>query len=74
MEPKPFGEFGKVAQDIEKIVEPFENITCINGFDFVPHDVNYFGDLFLHPNDSGFGHYFRSLYEKITIASKGNAL
>ena len=60
-----FGEFCNVKKDIESIVKNYENITCIDGFEFVPQDESYFADLRLHPNDSGFDHYFRNLNEKI---------
>ncbi len=60
-----FGDFFKVKEDIENIVGNFKNITCIDGYDFIPQDENYFADLRLHPNDSGFDHYFRNLFRKI---------
>ena len=65
MAEKKFGPFNKVSEDIEAIVREFKNITCIHGFAFIPQDENYFADLRLHPNDSGFEHYFRQLYEQI---------
>lgn len=65
MEERAFGAFGKVEEDIEAIVKNFKNVTCIHGFDLVPRDENYFGDLRLHPNDSGFDHYFENLCKKI---------
>lgn len=65
VETKAFGEFSRVAEDIENIVISFENIKCIHGFEFVPQDENYFADLRLHPNDSGFDHYFLNLYEQV---------
>lgn len=60
-----FGSFGKVAEDIRAIVENFENITCICGYDFVPHEEKCFGDLRLHPNDEGFEHYAHNLGRQI---------
>ncbi|MBE7053167.1 MAG: SGNH/GDSL hydrolase family protein [Ruminococcaceae bacterium] len=62
---KEFGEFKKIEEDIKDIVKEFDNIKLISGFDFVPHDENYFGDLYLHPNDEGFKHYAENLYHKI---------
>ena len=62
---KKFGSFDKVSEDIENIVKEFENITCIHGFEFVPHDEKYFADLRLHPNDEGFEEYYQSLYREI---------
>lgn len=69
-EPRDFGDFGRVAEDIENIVSNFKNIKCIHGFEFVPQDENYFGDLRLHPNDTGFDHYFQNLYEQMTRRGK----
>ena len=66
MEARAFGEFSRVAEDIENIVSSFKNIKCIHGFEFVPQDENYFADLRLHPNDIGFDHYFQNLYEQVT--------
>lgn len=65
VETKAFGEFSKVAEDIQNIVISFENVKCIHGIGFVPQDENYFADLRLHPNDSGFDHYFLNLYEQV---------
>ena len=62
-----FGEFCKVKEDIQDIVKNFENVTCIDGFEFVPQDENYFADLRLHPNDRGFDHYFQNLNKKIKV-------
>ena len=60
-----FGPFFKVAEDIEAITKEYENITCCHGFDFVPPEEKYFGDLWLHPNDRGFDHYFRKLFGQL---------
>ena len=65
MEERDFGEFCRVAEDIENIVSSFNNVKCIHGFEFVPQDENYFADLWLHPNDIGFDHYFENLYERV---------
>lgn len=70
---RAFGAFSKVAEDIEDCVKDFENITCINGFAFVPEDEKYFADLQLHPNDEGFDHYFRGLYAQIQKYISGEA-
>ena len=60
-----FGSFYNVARDIEEIVEPYENINCIHGINLVPHDEKCFADFRLHPNDEGFDHYFKELYNSI---------
>lgn len=67
MDERKFGDFSKVAEDIEAIVSDFENITCINGFDFVPQDENLFGDLRLHPNDNGFDYYAKRICDRILV-------
>lgn len=55
---------GTFKENFDVINETFgkeENITVISGFDLVPHDKNMFGDLCLHPNEKGFGHYVDNL-------------
>lgn len=65
MEERDFGKFETVEEIIESIVSEFENITLVSGFDLVPHDEMYYGDLRLHPNDNGFDCYSKNLYNKI---------
>ena len=65
---REFGDFKNVEKDIIEAVADIENITVISGFDFVPKDEKYFGDLRLHPNDEGFDHYVENLYGKIKSA------
>ncbi len=60
-----FGPFEKVAALIREVAEPLPNVTVIDGFSFVPGDSKYFADLRLHPNDEGFEHYAKNLYEAI---------
>jgi lysophospholipase L1-like esterase len=60
-----FGEFRKVEEDIKDIVKELNNVTLISGFSFVPEDEDFYADLRLHPNDTGFEHYFKNLYNKI---------
>lgn len=62
---KLFGNFENVGKYIEDIVKYISNITYIDGFDLIPHNPKMFGDLSLHPNDEGFGHYAKELYDKI---------
>lgn len=62
---RKFGDFMNVERDIIEITKKIGNITVISGFDFVPKDEKYFADARLHPNDEGFEHYFKNLYEKI---------
>lgn len=63
---KPAGLFHDVEQIIRDAVANLENVTVIRCFDMVPKDVNLFADLRLHPNDAGFDHYFRNLYQAVS--------
>jgi hypothetical protein len=54
-----------VALDIREATEDLENVTVIEGFDFVPHDTSLFSDKYLHPNSNGFEYYFDNLYTEI---------
>ncbi len=60
-----FGDFRKVKETIASIEKEFNNIVCIDCFDFVPHDTSYYADLKLHPNDKGFEYYFCNLSQSI---------
>ena len=57
--------------DIEKCIRemtaPFANMTVIRGYDLVPHDGSYFGDLILHPNNEGFEHYIKNLIQAMNL-------
>lgn len=57
--------FEKVAECIENFAEKYDNVTVIDGFDLVPHQPEYFGDLRLHPNDKGFDFYYNNLIAEI---------
>ena len=59
------GEFFNIIEDIENGVKDLPNVTFIDCFDFVPHDSKYFADLYLHPNDEGFDHYYKNLLAEI---------
>lgn len=60
-----FNSFFTVRDTIARIVQPLDNVTLIDGFDFVPKDPSYFSDLYLHPNDEGFDYYADALIEAI---------
>ena len=65
VEQTKFGAFENIEKHIKNATNDMENVTVISGFDLVPKEEKYFGDLSLHPNDSGFEHYAENLYEKI---------
>lgn len=54
-----------VHQQMEKICERYANVHLIRGWDLVPHVKEFYGDLWLHPNDMGFGIYTENLYREI---------
>ncbi len=60
-----FCRFDDINNIIADMVKDIDNVKVISGFDFVPHDEKYYGDLSLHPNDEGFGFYADSLYRQI---------
>jgi lysophospholipase L1-like esterase len=60
-----FDDFSQVEAIIREVTAPYENVTVVRGFEFVPHDLNYFSDYGLHPNDTGFDHYFENLCKAI---------
>ena len=61
------GEFSEFSEIHETIKERAERVGVhfIYGFDFVPHDLSYFGDLRCHPNEAGFEAYFNGLKTEI---------
>ena len=63
---REFGKFHEMEELIRETVKPYQNITVISGYDFVPKTEQYFSDRRLHPNDAGFEHYFHNLYKAIT--------
>jgi len=60
-----FNDFFDIDTMLREFAEPYKNMTVIRGFDFVPHDVSFFSDYGLHPNDEGFDHYFNNLWKTI---------
>lgn len=61
---RPFGDFTKLDEDLRTVVTDIDNVIVIRGFDLVPHEEQYFGDLQLHPNDEGFEMYFSNLMKQ----------
>jgi len=60
-----FGLFEDVEKDIRVAVQGIDNLKVIRGYDLVPKDTSYFGDLRLHPNDKGFEAYFEGLKKEL---------
>ncbi len=59
-----FSEFSEISDTIKESAESV-GVNFIYGFDFVPHDTAYFGDLRCHPNEAGFDAYFNGLKNQI---------
>ncbi|MBQ8440054.1 MAG: SGNH/GDSL hydrolase family protein [Clostridia bacterium] len=61
--------FGAPATEIHaqicKNAAAFENVTVIRGWDLIPHNVDFFSDKRIHPNDLGFSIYAANLYRAI---------
>ncbi|MBR6794365.1 MAG: SGNH/GDSL hydrolase family protein [Clostridia bacterium] len=64
-EVKMAGRFEDLERMIRLATEELPNVKVISGTDFVPHDISYFADLRLHPNDKGFAHYAENLYQAV---------
>ncbi len=60
-----FGEFHGMEKLIRELVEQYQNVKVVRGFELIPHDEKYFGDEILHPNNQGFEKYFENLLKEI---------
>ncbi len=60
-----FGDFTDIDAVMRDIAKNMPNIRVVSGLDLVPWDKNMFGDLIVHPNDTGFKYYFENLKKKI---------
>lgn len=67
---RKMGPLSAIERNILAIAKDFPNVTVIPGIDLVPHDLQYYADAGLHPNDTGYEFYFRNLWNKIKDARK----
>ncbi|MBO7149480.1 MAG: SGNH/GDSL hydrolase family protein [Clostridia bacterium] len=58
-------DFTMLAKAIKQVATEVENITFIDGYNFVPHSAEFFTDSYLHPNDMGFKHYAENLCKNL---------
>lgn len=65
-EKRMFGDFSKVAEEIDSVSQKNDSIYFIDGIDIIPHNKLYYRDGYLHPNDKGFDFYAEKLFKKIT--------
>lgn len=64
-EKTPFGDFSNIEEEIINCTAHLKNVTVIKGFDLIPKNSKYFGDLCLHPTGEGFKYYAENLYKEI---------
>ena len=64
-ETREYGRFEQMREDVRQAIETVGGITLVDGYDLVPHEPKFFGDLRLHPNDEGFRLYAENLLKKI---------
>ncbi len=57
--------FKEIAEKIENLTADLSNVTIIRGDHLIPHDEKLYGDLFVHPSNDGFDHYFKNLLAEI---------
>ncbi len=62
---RKFGPFSKLEAIIREECEESRQIHIISGWNLVPEDASFFGDLFLHPNDKGFAAYAEALHSAL---------
>ena len=60
-----FGSFLDIKEELSKIASKYQNITIIDGFNFVPQNSEFFSDKYLHPNDEGFSYYAEMLIKEL---------
>ena len=66
-EEREFGRFADAGEIIKACAKKHQRMRVIDGFDLVAHDENLFADLYLHPNDEGFGQYFEGLIRSAAL-------
>ena len=60
------GDFMRIDRFIKEVCCKLPNVTVIEGYDLTPKLPEFYSDLRLHPNDTGFLIYGNNLYEKIS--------
>ncbi len=58
--------FKYVAEFINRVAKGLDNITVIDGYDFIPKDTALFSDGYLHPNDDGFAYHADSIIKRLS--------
>lgn len=64
---KKFGPFTELETVLRAACRQIPGVKVISGFDLIPHDKSYYGDLWLHPSDEGFRHFAENLLRQIQL-------
>ena len=65
---KPIGlPLSYIAEYVREVAKEVPDMTVIDCFDFIPHELENFQTDGLHPIDAGFEHYAKNLWEVITV-------
>lgn len=59
----PFSQIESVITESAKILS---NAVIVSGNHLVPHDTENLADRWVHPNDSGFAHYYQNLQKHLS--------
>lgn len=62
---REYGAFEQMREDVRLAASAVEGITLVDGYDLIPHEPQYFGDLRLHPSDEGFRLYAENLLKNM---------
>ena len=63
---KPIGvPLSYIAEYIKGVAEQISDMTVIDCFDFIPHELQYYQADGLHPADAGFDHYAKNLWNAL---------
>ena len=58
-------EHEEIDKHISEICKEYANIKVIKGRDLIPHNLDFYGDRRIHPNDLGDTIYASGIYKKI---------
>ncbi len=64
-EERAFGGFLELDRIIKEVSQKYSLVKVISGWELVPGDEKFFGDLFLHPCDEGFEHYANNIKKEM---------
>ncbi len=59
------GSFLRISEKLRMLAEALPDVTCIDGWTLVSHDMEMFSPDGLHPNEQGFAQYAKNLSTEI---------